>query len=532
MKLLLTILLLLLSSPSFTQKLNPSDIPLEGGTRGVWSSIKYKTSLPASQLKDDKGKLMTVVYLENLACEKIGQNSNAEDVAWLLSQGYAVVELDYAHDPKAMSPYINMDIIRINSELNKGTFCGISNISPHRAYVLFEGYRLQRDVAYCQDDPTVYNYPEAYAKTQGDSLYMDIAYPANPSRPVPTMLTFSYSNSYYGNPHARMFLGYTWAMFSDTFLLGCPAVGVAWAVADHPKYCDWGRGNRPGGAQKEYGAIEVNPDAISKVHSAISTLRTVGTTLNLSDDIMLYGFSRGSTAASLALTPYHFNISPSSKEGAGGRSGLDVQGLFLGPGVFDYALMPATSNEYKHMETYVNYAVSQGIFANKDEAWQAQRTPYLTSPNNSPSYKEGAGGRSGGASPCPVFLFYNTDDDPNYHTQMQNLISALDSSGATYELLKDYGTGHSVPQTTDHLAQMYRFLQDHCLTTTPSNISSPSYKEGGGGRSGAGGRSESALRMTPDGRPSATNDPRALYVSNGKKYLLSSSFVTENNASR
>lgn len=409
---------------------------------GVWQSkttgknITVKTTDAKKPAKDNAGKLMTVVYLENLACEKIGQNSNADDVAWLLSQGYRVIELDYAHDADAVSPNINKDIIAINNELNTGTFCGKTNISADRAYILFEGYRLQRDVAYCKDDPTVYNYPDAYTKTDGDSLYMDVAYPANPSRKVPLMLSFSYSNSYYGNAHKRMFLGYTFGMFKDSFLEGAPAVGVAWAIADHPKYCDWGRGNRPGGAQKEYGAIEVCPDASNKVDAAIDAVVGKASAFGLNGEIAMYGFSRGSTAASLAVC--HPN----------------VRCLFLGPGVFDYALMAKTSNEYKHMEVYVNYAVEKGIFKSKEEAWQAQRSPAFDS---FISVKDRCGA---------MFLFYNTDDDANYDVQMKNLTALLDRNGVDYEMLKNYGSGHSVPQTTADLGMMYNYLTTHCTTST------------------------------------------------------------------
>lgn len=428
---------------------------------GVWhspatnSDLSVKATDASKPAKDKSGKLMTVVYLENLACEKIGQNSNADDVAWLLSQGYRVIELDYHHNEKATTPYINEDIIAINKELNKGAFCGKSNISSDRAYVLFEGYRLQRDVAYCKDDPSVYNYPEAYAKTTGDSLYMDIVYPANASRSVPTILSFSYSNSYHGNEHKRMFLGYTWAMFNDSFMEGAPAVGCAWAIADHPKYCDWGRGNRPGGAQKEYGAIEVCPDAQQKVNAAIDCVVARGNAYSLNGDIVMYGFSRGSTAASLALS--HPN----------------VRCAFLGPGVFDYAQMSKTSNEYKHMDVYVNYAVEKGIFKTKEEAWQAQRTPLFNTPSPSGEGRVGAS----------LFLFYNTDDDPNYDTQMKHLTALLDQSGHAYELLKNYGSGHSVPQRADHLTMMCNFLLSS-LSSSPSSIQSaewlPLPGEGGG----------------------------------------------------
>ena len=62
---------------------------------GTWhstttdSNITYTASSPTgTAAKDVNGKAMTVVYLENLGFQKIGQNSNADDVAWLRSRGY------------------------------------------------------------------------------------------------------------------------------------------------------------------------------------------------------------------------------------------------------------------------------------------------------------------------------------------------------------------------------------------------------------------------------------------------------------
>lgn len=425
---------------------------VQAGT-GTWQSsatggsIAYRTTNASQPAKDVNGKYMTVVYLENLSCPKVGQNSNADDVQWLLSQGYRVIELDYDHHQQAVAPQLNLDIIAINDALNSGSFCGTSNISPDRAYVLFEGYRIQRDVAYYLDDPTVYNYPAAYTADKADSLYMDIVYPANPSHPVPTVLSFSYSNSYAGTAnegyvtkyrHKRMFLGYTYSMFDDSILEGAPALGMAWAIADHPKYCDWGRGNRANGSQKEFGAIEVNPDAARKVRSAVRTVRGFGKGVGLGDEVAVYGFSRGSTAASLAIGDAPFADWLDTERGSYPEERNDVQAAVLGPGVFDYNRMGTSTNEYKHMAVYCNSTASPAA------SWAQQG---------------GALAIQQKASPC--FLFYNADDDAQYGIQMNNLISILERTQSTYQLLKDYGTGHSVPQRTEHLMLIYQFLQQH-----------------------------------------------------------------------
>lgn len=408
------------------------------------TALACKVLEPKTPVVDYSGKVMTVVYLTNLACEKIGQYSNEENISWLSSQGYRVVVLDYKHHERSKSPYLNLDIIALNKALNNGTFCGMDGISTDRAYILFEGYRIKRDVAYYLDDPKVYNYPKEYSETEGDSLYMDIVYPANPSRELPTILSFSYSNSYAGTEkegysekyrHKRMFLGYTFSMFSDSFLEGAPAVGVAWAIADHPKYCDWGRGNRIDGKQKEYGSIQINPDAARKVRSAIRTLHGTGRTLGLGESVMLYGFSRGSTAASLAIGDLPNKEWLEDVRGLFPEESAEIQKAFLGPGIFDYSKTLAESREYRNMSVYCSSQPSPA------KAWEQQG---------------GARSIKNGCVPC--FLFYNSSDDAEYGRQMDNLIELLKSTGSEYELLKDYGKGHSVPQQLSDLERMYRFL--------------------------------------------------------------------------
>ena len=200
---------------------------------GKWNSQTTGTSISytASQAtgtaaKDQSGKPMTVVYLENLGFQKTGQVSNADNVAWLRQQGWQVIELDYGHSDKAVSPVLNKDIIAINSSLQSGKFCG-QTCSSWRSYILMEGYRISRDISYYHDDPTVYNYPDVYNTSEGDSLYLDLVYPASPSSPVPVLVTFSYSNSFAtvnngkltdANKHKRMYLPYYWGATSKAVI--------------------------------------------------------------------------------------------------------------------------------------------------------------------------------------------------------------------------------------------------------------------------------------------------------------------------
>jgi dienelactone hydrolase len=420
-------------------------------------NIGYTTTDPTSPTKDYTGKNLTVVYLENLGIRKIGRNSNATDVAWLLSQGYRVIELDYGNNVNAVSPTINADIIAINKAIYAGSFCGLTNCSLYKSYILFEGYRIARDISYFKDDPTVYNVDTHY--TVGDSLHMDIIYPANASVIVPVVLSFSYSNSYPnydGNllkltdvyKDQRLNLGNTLAGFNDSFLEGAPANGIAWAIADHPKYCAWGNG-KPVNAtnNKAYGSYETNPDAAQKVKSAVRTLRALGSGLGLSGKIGIYGFSRGSTAGSMAVG----DRIVSEFDNAGLYIGTSdaVQVAALGSGVFDYTLIYNTAeSDVGNLTT--NCPLAWGTLASNLALWQSQGSSYLVQT----------------AASAPVLFFYNTNDAAYYQDQIAQFKTKLDALGVATSTVTNYGTGHAVPQTSVPLGKVYDFFNKYL--TPPS----------------------------------------------------------------
>ena len=443
----LAIMCMVLASISITTK----------AATGTWTSkvtgggIVYSSTESPSPLKDYSGKYLTVVYLENTGFSKIGQNSNATDVAWLLLQGYRVIELDYGHNENAVSPTINKDIIAINDAIADGSFCGYSNCSGLKSYVLFEGYRILRDVPYFKDDPTVYNTPAQY--TEGDTLHMDIIYPANPSEPVPVVLSFSYSNSYAtydsdkgvltdANRDQRTNLWYTFSGFNDSFLEGASANGIAWAIADHPKYCPWGSGKPVGGANDTYKSYETNPDAAQKVKSAIRTLRVIGDRLILSGKIGIYGFSRGSDAGSMAIGD---SIDP-NLENAGLNIGINdnVQAAALGPGVFDFTqIYNHTNDGDANLETRCPWA--WGTLDGGYARWESMGSAYLVQ----------------SSATAPVLFFYNTSDSYYYQDQIAHLKARLDSLGVPTSTLTDYGTGHAVPQTSESLSVLYDFFKQY-----------------------------------------------------------------------
>lgn len=423
-------------------------------TTGKWlskttgNSIAYKITNSKKTARDYTGNYITIVYLKNLSIRKIGKISNNKNINWLLSQGYRVIELDYKKNSNAKAIKINEDIIAINDSIAAGNFCGLNNCSKYKSYIIFEGYRLARDISYFIDNPKIYNSPEQYIV--GDSLHMDIIYPVNPKEKVATILSFSYSNSYafYDNKKEkltdaykdqRLNLAYTFAGFNDSFLEGAPANGMAWAIADHPKYCQWGKGKPENGPNDAYKSFQTNPDAAQKVKSAIRTLRVFANQKGLSDKIGIFGFSRGSTAGSLAIGDKKI----AEIENAGFHTAVSdaVQAAVLGPGVFDYTLIYNTINDGDtNLEQRCPWV--WGKYENNRLLWESMGSSFLVE-----------------KTAAPTLFFYNTDDDHYYEDQIRHFKKKLETLGVPTSILIDYGKGHAIPQNSSHLNILYTFFK-------------------------------------------------------------------------
>lgn len=413
--------------------------------------INFKVSEPHKPLTDYKGNVLTIVYLENLPFKKLGGYSNAQNVKWFLEEGYRVIELDYARHAKAVSPGINADIIALNDSLAAHAIFGLKDCSDYQSYILFEGYRILRNVPYFKDNPKVYNYPDGYV--DGDWLNMDIVYPAKSAQKVPLVLSFSYSNSYAtydkerkqltdAHKNYRLFLPYSLAGFNDSFLEGLPAVGMAWAIADHPKYCDWGKGKPENGKNDTYKSYQTNPDAAQKVKSAIRTVRAIGNKIGLSGKVGIYGFSRGSTAGSLAIGDRR--VREFEEAGLNRAANDAVQAAALGPGVFDYTQLYNVLNDGDgNLETRCPWV--WGPLEENYAHWERMGAAYLVQSK----------------ATAPVLFFYNTDDDRYYQDQIAHLKSRLEALGIPVDTLMNYGKGHAVPQAPQDLSKLYSFFQHY-----------------------------------------------------------------------
>lgn len=376
-----------------------------------------------------------VVYLKNLSCERIGQEPDAPILADFTANGYRVAVVDYAGHANATAPFLNADVLKIRTEIGSGAFPGSTGLSAtkNKCYILCEGYRLMRNVPYYLNDPTVYN-----GSDSGAELHMDIAYPSQPSRAVPIVLEFSTSNSYAGNEDDRMRNDYAFTGTRDTILEGAPGAGIAWAMADHPKYRAWG-------SPTLYSGFEVNPDTIKKVRSCVRVLREVGAPLGLSGNIAVHGFSRGASAGSMAAG----DLAVAEIDSAGYSTALSsrVQAVLLGSGIYDFSHSGGTTTgdpAGTQVDIYSRFVTAWGSTAANLSLWQS----------------EGALFYMATAATAPIFLSYNTDDGTFYPYQAQLMEAKLTSLGVPHTVATGTG-GHKVTTDATTLRAIYEFFNAH-----------------------------------------------------------------------
>ena len=216
---------------------------------------------------------------------------------------------------------------------------------------------------------------------------------------------------------------------------------MAWAIADHPKYCQWGKGKPENGPNDAFKSFQTNPDAAQKVKSAIRTLRAFGANVGLSDKIGLFGFSRGSTADSLAIGDK--KIKEIENAGFNNTISDDIQAAALGPGVFDYTLIYNTLDDGdKNLEQ--RCPLVWGPLEQNRKLWKTMEASFLVE-----------------KTAAPTLFFYNTDDDRYYEDQINHFKNKLDKLGVTTATLINYGKGHAIPQTEISLNTLYSFFKNH-----------------------------------------------------------------------
>lgn len=202
-----------------------------------------------------------VVYLRHLSIPRLGRDGDEAIVNDLLAEGHLVLVLDYGRHPKAVSPLLNADVLKLRQDIagKARTLLADQNLDVDRLFVLAEGFRLRRDVEFARDGDRV--------------LGMDVIYPASPAEAVPVLMEVTCDN-------ARRMGAYSLLYCRDTLMEGAQFVGFAAAMVDHP-------------VAPPYKGIDSFPADLRTMQSAVRKLRSLGLEVGMSGAIGAMGFSRG-----------------------------------------------------------------------------------------------------------------------------------------------------------------------------------------------------------------------------------------------
>src|SRR4051812_20163788 len=114
----------------------------------VGGAVVGSVLVPATQ---PSSGLPVIVYLKNLATPRVGQEPDDTILADFVKQGQLVLVLDYAHHAKAISPYLNADLLKLRQEITDTkhpSLLGEYKIDVNHLFILAEGCRLARDVEF------------------------------------------------------------------------------------------------------------------------------------------------------------------------------------------------------------------------------------------------------------------------------------------------------------------------------------------------------------------------------------------------
>lgn len=349
----------------------------------------------------DGQPLPLVIYLENLGAPRVGTESDGTILRDFLKQGYRVVTLDFAHDPKARVPYLNRDLFELRQAIQGQTLLPGRQIDPAHVFIIPSGSRLLRDVVYYRD-------PDR-------TLGLDIIYPSRPAQPVGTVMEFSCDNvSRMGNASLTI--------CCDTILDGEATEGLAVAMADHP-------------VKAPYKGLDPMPQCAWKIKAAVRTLRAAGNSLELNGRIAPVGFSRGSGMALMLVTTMGMKEFEGYGENTNGNS--DVQGAVVMSGRFTYLdLLP---ND--HM--IPRYNKVWGDRAGHLEFWRREGAlDYLQ------------------RATLPLFLTINCSESPDALYQMTILRQRLAALGNDEIFMMDpQPRGHKVTLVPELLSALNAYLK-------------------------------------------------------------------------
>ena len=363
------------------------------------------------------GPVPTVVYLTNLSVPRLGTEPDGPILSDLAKDGYLVLTLDYQHSPKAVSPLLNADMLKLRQDASAKAHRLLDGhpVDLNHLYILIEGFRLKRDVEFCRDGPRV--------------LAMDVQYPSRPAHPVPALLEYTCDNVNRMGTGSLLFC-------HDTLLDGGMAAGFAVAMADHP-------------VKPPYkGMDDPMPQVIERAKAAIRVLRSLSAELDLNGNIGAIGFSRGGPiAAMVAVTPDRPDL---DKLGAAQGISSRVQAALIHGNRYDYVQLDP------HDPMYKRFAKVWGPPDTAATHWQEHGAAFYLPKD--------------GANVAPMFLDTSDAESKEYRGGLLQFDAELTAAHVEhhYQIETD-GRGHRVSTDPKVLGAIYAFFQDHLRTgSTPA----------------------------------------------------------------
>ncbi|MGN6369582.1 MAG: hypothetical protein ACTHN5_15090 [Phycisphaerae bacterium] len=358
----------------------------------------------------------TVIYLQNLSIPRIGTDTDDAILHDLRNDGDRVVVIDYAHDPNAVSPKLNADMLQLRSQIFSKKFLADRKVDQAHIYILAEGFRLKRDVPFY---------------TAGSrTLAMDILYPAHPKSPVPALMEITCDN-------ANRMGNFSIVFCHDTLIEGGELAGFAGAMIDHPI------------APPYKGLDDPMPQSIAEMKSAVRTLRFEGKSLGLNGNIGAIGFSRGSEwAAILAVTNESKNPSLEGDAPPGLHKDVssNVQAALIHGARYDLSAITPDDPMYKRFEK------AWGTREDNPEKWAAHGPAYYL-PKDPAAAKQ---------SVAPMFLNTSDKESNEFRNGLLGFSKRLDDLHADHTLQLDHdGRGHHVSTDPATLSRIYTFFTRH-----------------------------------------------------------------------
>jgi acetyl esterase/lipase len=378
----------------------------DDGMEHVWTSSTTGGELSYTVITPKTAQAAAspvIIYLKNLAAERVGSESDDSIIADFAAGPNIVVVLDYAKHPKARVPYLNHDIYKLRSDIYKKLFMNEYSVDKSHVFIVPEGCRLMRDVKYYQDDDR--------------TLGMDIIYPSKPKRPIGTIMEFSCDNKDRMGTYSLVFC-------SDTILEAGASGGFVAAMADHP-------------VAPPYKGLDPMPDCACKTKAAVRTLRAAISKLGTNGKIGVVGFSRGSGMALLLAA----TNGRSQFDGKGENVDLasDVQAAVVMSGRF----------------TYLDLLADDKMIPRYEQAWGTRK-------EHEDTWRMAGAMEYMDKGVAPLFLTINKTEAPEALHQMDVLRKRLDSLGVRHTYMpEDEGRGHKMPMDEKVLTGIYGFFDEH-----------------------------------------------------------------------